>query len=287
MFEPYINSYKISILKLLGGHIFMPISEKVELLGKGLYSDIPDVLTIKSIPTASELDFVGSEDFEKTMLEVILPQAVEEDIDFKHLLEIDYQWICRCLRILNYGPFYTTNAIFCEDCGSTSYGEYQVNLETVKCKMLPDGFVNDIVIKKDEFLDFDQDIHIKLPTMQKMMNAEKDKAFKLANGKTNRELSRICYMISSIGNKKDLTPLEISMKIKNELSSADYIILKDRVQELADYGLRAGGSVQCPKCGSLDAAYVALMDDRFFRPTLGDLRKWKHYRSSREGKDVS
>ena len=34
----------------------MAISEKITLLGKGLYKDIPDVLTLKAIPTASELD---------------------------------------------------------------------------------------------------------------------------------------------------------------------------------------------------------------------------------------
>ena len=91
------------------------ISEKIELLGKGLYKDIPDVLTLHNIPTASELDYVGNEDFDKTMLENILPSAVEEKINFYDLLELDYQWICRCLRILNYGPYYTTNTIFCNE----------------------------------------------------------------------------------------------------------------------------------------------------------------------------
>ena len=38
------------------------ISEKIELLGKRLYSNIPPVLTLKNVPTASELDMVGSED---------------------------------------------------------------------------------------------------------------------------------------------------------------------------------------------------------------------------------
>ena len=42
----------------------MAISEKIELLGKGLYDDIPDQLTLKNIPTASELDYVGAEDFD-------------------------------------------------------------------------------------------------------------------------------------------------------------------------------------------------------------------------------
>lgn len=265
----------------------MPISEKVELLGKGLYKDIPDVLTLTAIPTASELDLVSGEDFEKTMLEIILPQAVQEKVDFKELLEIDFQWLCRCLRIINYGPYHTTNAIFCTECGKTSYGEYQVNLETIGCKPLPEGFVNDLVINRDEFLDFGGDVHLKLPTIQQMMNSEKDKAFQSADGKSNREFARMCYMISSIKGKSNLTPVEIRLMIRNEFSAADYVILRNRVQELADYGLRAGGKAQCPKCGNKDAAFIALLDDRFFRPTVGNLREWKNSRSTRPAKDVS
>ena len=96
----------------------MAISEKIELLGKGLYEDIPDVITLHDIPTASELEFVGSEDFDATMLEKVLPQIIEEKFDCRKLLEIDFQWICRCSRILSYGPYYTTNSIFCDECGS-------------------------------------------------------------------------------------------------------------------------------------------------------------------------
>ena len=101
----------------------MAISETIELLGKGCYkNNIPDTITLTSIPTASELDYVGSEDFEQVMLDNILPKAVKEDIPFRELLEIDFQWICRCLRILNYGPYHTTNAILCDQCGQTSFG---------------------------------------------------------------------------------------------------------------------------------------------------------------------
>ena len=265
----------------------MAISEKIELLGKGLYAGIPDTLTLTSIPTASELDYVGSEDFEKTMLESILPKAVEEKIDFKQLLEIDFQWVCRCLRIINYGPFYTTNTIFCPDCNKISHGEYQVNLETIECKPLPEGFVNDIVITKDEFIDFDGDVHLKLPTIQKMMNAEKDKAFQNAEGESNREFARICYMITSIKNRDNLNPIEIKMTIMNEFSDADYRILKTLASQLSDYGLRAGGTAQCPKCGSKNGAFMALTMDKFFRPTLGDLREWKNSKHAGSGKDIS
>ena len=95
----------------------MAITEKLELLGKGLYTDIPDIITLKSLPTISELEFVGNDDFDETMIEKILPQSVEEDINFNNLLEIDYQWILRCLRIFNYGPYHTTNSVYCPKCG--------------------------------------------------------------------------------------------------------------------------------------------------------------------------
>lgn len=263
------------------------VSEKIELLGKGLYSDIPDVLTMRSIPTASELDYVSSEDFEKTMLDIILPQSIEEKINFNNLLEIDYYWVCRCLRILNYGPYYTTNSIYCADCGKVSYGEYQVNLNTVDCVPIPEGFKNDIVVSRDEFIDFNGDIHLRLLTIKECLNAYNDKAFQTPDGGSNRELARMCYMITSMGSNSKMNPVDIKIRIQNDLSPADYIILKKRVDKLTDFGVRAGGVAQCPKCHSLNGKFIALTDDKFFRPTLGNLRKWKDDRSSGADKDVS
>lgn len=253
----------------------MAISEKITLLGAGLYKDIPDVLTLKSIPTASELDYVGREDFQATMLDTILPKAVEEDIDFRKLLEIDFHWVCRCLRILNYGPYYTTNTIYCSGCSNVSSGEYQVDLRTIEVKPLPAGFINSLVISKDEFIDFDGDVVLKLPTIQEMMNAEKDPLFKNSKGETNMSLARMCYMVKSIKTNSTLSIPETKMSIISKMTSADFLILKAKAGELADYGLRAGGTTVCPKCGAKDAAFVALVDDRFFRPTMGDLRAWK------------
>ena len=252
----------------------MAISEKIELLGKGLYKDIPDVLTLKSIPTASELDYVGGEDFQATMLDIIFPKAIEEKINFRQLLEIDFQWVCRCLRILNYGPYITTNAIYCPDCDQISHGEYRVDLRSVEVKMLPAGFKNEIKITRNEFIDFDGDIVLQLPTIQEAINANKDTFFADANGEVNTVLARLCYMIRSIkGNK--VSPTDAKFTIQNQLSSADFIMLKNVASDLTDYGLRAGGVTGCPKCHSKNAAYVALVDDRFFRPTVGDLRAWK------------
>lgn len=263
------------------------ISEKIELLGKGCYKDIPDVLTIKSLPTVSELDYASGEDFDATMLDKVLPQAVEEKINFRDLLEIDYQWILRCLRILNFGPYHTTNTVYCDKCGKTSYGEYSVDLRSIPCVPLPDGFKNEVKISKDSFIDFKGDVTFKLPTIQKVMNCYKDKAFQMSNGRVNRTLARICYMITSIKGNKEITPIDVKLIIDREFSPADYIFLKDSIHSLSDYGLRAGGTAQCPNCGNKEAAFIALVDDRYFRPTVGDLRKWRDSRNSGADKDVS
>lgn len=262
------------------------MSESIELLGKGIYSDIPDSLTLKAFPTVTELDYVSSEEFEKTMLETIFPQCIEEKINFHKLLEIDFQWICRCLRFLNYGPYFTTNAILCSNCG-TVRTEAQVDLRTVGCKALPEGFTGDIVIKKDELIDYNQDIHLHLLTIQEALDFRKDQAFKKKDGTPNLDYARICYSISSMGQQKDITPITAKLEIEKKMSPADFKILRSTVFELTDYGLRGGGRCQCPQCHSGDAAFVALADDRFFRPTVGDLRKGRNDRSLRGIKNSS
>ena len=113
------------------------------------------------------------------------------------------------------------------------------------------------------------------------MNAEKDPLFKDSKGDSNLGFARLCYMIKSIKGNSKLTPMDIKFTIQNQLSSADFFILKETATNLTDYGLRAGGKTVCPKCGSKDAAYIALVDDRFFRPTVGDLRSWKADRNAK------
>lgn len=264
------------------------ISETCELLGKGLYDKIPDVLTLTGIPTLSELEYVSGEDFDATMLDTILPGAISEDINTRDLLEIDYNWVCRCLRFLNYGPYYTTNAIWCSHCGKTHYGEYTVDLRSIETVPLPKAFVNEMIVKRDEFLDFTGgDVVFKLPTIQQKLNWEKDNAFKRPDGSINRELARICYVIKSIGSHTNMTPFEYKMLIEKEFSPADYIVLKTKVMELSNYGLRAAGIAQCPVCGAKDANFIALTTEKFFRPTLGDLREWKQHRGKGRNEDVS
>lgn len=255
------------------------ISEKIMLLGS--YDDIPSELTLKSMPTASELDYVGAEDFDEVMLNDILPKSIveSEGIDFRKIFEVDYYWICRALRILNYGPYHTTNSIFCDKCGEVSHGEYQVDLMTIPCNPIPEGF-NGTVVSRDTFLDFNDSISLRMLTIQDRLNINKDKAFIGKNGVINRELGRLCYMIKSIGNETGITPVQAKIIIQDKMSPADYVIFKEEVHEKMNFGLRAGGSCVCPKCGNNDASFIAIQDDRFFRPTLGDLRKWRDDRNS-------
>lgn len=256
------------------------MSEKIELLGKDLYTDIPAQLTLKAMPTVSELDYVGSEDFEETMLNVILPESVEENINFHKLLEIDFQWICRCLRFLNYGPYFTTNVILCNQCGPVR-GEHQVDLRIVDVKPLPKDFKNELIIKKGELLDYKEEIHLHLLTIQEAINLRKDKLFTRPNGEINTEFARICYSMSAMGQDVNMTPINAKVEIENKMSPADYKVLRDRISDLMDFGLRGGGRCKCPQCGSNEAAFIALADDRFFRPTVGDIWKGRDDRNLR------
>lgn len=258
----------------------MAVSEKIELLGKNIYTDIPGQLTLKSFPTVTELDYVGSEDFEETMLNEIFPKSIEEQVNFHKLLEIDFQWICRGFRFLNYGPFWTTNGFVCDKCGPIRI-EAQVDLRTVGCKPLPETFSNDIVISKDDLIDYEKDIHLHLLTIQEVLNARKDPAFKKADGSPNMEFARVCYSISSMGSDKNMNAFAAKLEIEKNLSPADYKILKAKIAELTDYGLRGAGRCKCPQCHSENAAFLALADDRFFRPTVGDLKAGRNDRNLR------
>ena len=255
------------------------------MLGKGLYKDIPDELTLQAIPTVSELDYVSAEDFKQVMLENILPQAIKEDVDPTQLLDIDYYWVTRCLRLLNYGPYHTVGRVFCSECGVVE-GEARVDLRAVECKPLPENFKNDIVISKDELIDFKEDIHLHLLTVREVMNSEKDKMFNIGGKKGNAQFARMCYMINKVGNRTDMNAINAKAMIEDELTPADYQVLKAKVNELTDYGLRAGGVVTCPKCKKREATFLTFIDDKFFRPTLGDIRAGRDHRCIREKKNA-
>lgn len=257
------------------------MSEKFELIGDYPESyGIPKTLTASAIPTVSELDYVGSEDFEATMIEKILPAAISPKIDFNNLYDFDFYWVCRIVRFLNYGPYFTTNAIYCPDCGTTSRGEYSVDLRSVECKVPPKGVEATLIVKKDEFFDYDKDVVLKFVTIKDVLTYQKDPMF----SSKNSNFARLCYSIKEMGGQQ-VNPVEAKIEIEDKMSPADYAILKNRAGELLDYGLRLGGSTQCPECGKHNASFMALVDDRFLRPTMGDLKQWKADRDRRKDED--
>lgn len=234
----------------------MPITERVQLLGN--YQSIPKVLTISSLDTSKDMSLVGEEDYDSMLLFRVIPELVQEKVDLSELLEIDFRWLCRCIRILSYGSIHTTNSIFCNDCGKTSYGDYKVNLNTVICKPLPSLFDNQIILHKDEFIELTDIIIMKLPTIAQVLDAVADKRF------DHRSIAEFCYSVLSINNKVMTDPAEVLQYLSQYVSVADYWIMKELYFHLSDYGLRSGGRTQCPHCNKNTGVFVALPDDRFF-----------------------
>lgn len=253
------------------------LSEKVVLIAQDAYSTIPNELNVNAVPTATELEYVGAEDFDKAMVNDVLPKVVDdsEGMDFSELYDFDYDWLCRCLRLKSYGPYFTTNRIFCPDCNDVHRGEYQVDLRSVPITPMPKGFVNDLTIDADEFIECKDRIYFKLLTVKDKMHIDQDTMFDRSDGTKNLSLARLCYQIKSIGNQKDMTPLDVRQYITKKMSAADYEILKDCVAKLTNFGMHVMGYTACPVCGSKNAYYIALQQDKFFRPSVGDIKQYK------------
>lgn len=253
------------------------LSEKVVLIAQDAYSTIPNELNVNAVPTATELEYVGAEDFDKAMVHDVLPKVVDDSqgMDFSELYDFDYDWLCRCLRLKSYGPYFTTNRIFCPDCNDVHRGEYQVDLRSVPITPMPKWFVNDLTVDADEFIDCKDRISFKLLTVKDKMHIDQDAMFDRSDGTKNLSLARLCYQIKSIGNQKDMTPLDVRQYITKKMSAADYEILKDCVAKLTNFGMHVMGYTACPVCGSKNAYYIALQQDKFFRPSVGDIKQYK------------
>lgn len=242
----------------------MGISERVELLST--YTDIPHVLTLSAMSTELELELVSNEDYNATMLDIIFPKLVQGDINFRHLLEIDYQWLCRCLRILSYGSEVTIRSIICDECGSTSQGEYKIDIRLVECKPLPQGFVNNFIIQPESFLDESIGyVSFHLPTVDEYTKITDS----LREFDSNPMFSRICHVIDSIGNVRFDSPEAVKLFIQDNISAADYQVLCSTVMRMSDYGLKSYGDIVCPKCKKPGAKFLALADDIYF------IRPWE------------
>lgn len=253
------------------------LSESVVLLGQNMYKTIPNTININAVPTASELEYVGAEDFDRTMVMSIFPKVVDnsDGMDFTELLEIDYDWICRCLRIKSYGPYITTNRIYCNDCNEAHKGDYQVDLRNVGITPLPDNASKVIRIDSDEFLECKDDFELNLLTMNDKLVQQQDSMFDRKDGTRDGALANICYMVKRIGSEEGITPIDVRNYIMNKLSAVDYEILKTIVSEKTNFGLHVMGNVECPVCHGKDAYFIALRQDKFFRPSMGDIKQYK------------
>lgn len=268
-------------------HMIVAPTEQVTLLGNGQYKNIPDVLNISAIPGISELRYVSAEDVDTCMLDEILPQVVKEKINFRELLSIDYEWLCRCIRLLSYGPYHSTNMLGCSDCNEMVYGDYLVDLRTVPCEALPEKWVNDIVIPSREFLDTQSEIRFQLDTIQTRINAFNDKLFKRQGSKDmNRELAIMSYTITAINGKTNLTPIEVKLELE-KLSAIDYTILVEEYNQRLGFGLGMWGKATCPKCKGPNGRFLALADDKFFRPSVLSVRKWRDDCNRRKAENAS
>ena len=263
------------------------MTEQVSLMGAGLYDGIPDTITISELPTASELDYVAADDFHEVMLTKILPKCIEEDFDPKKLFEFDYYWVLRCLRIMNYGPYVEVGRIFCANCNEYTDGPFQCDVTAVESKPVPPNVRDMLHISRNEFMNFQKDVDLKLLTIQDVLNSRKDKQFQDALGNHDSSFARLCYEITAIGGIP-ADPVSTRTTIKSELSPADYRILQAVSRELLDFGLRSGGKVRhtCTNCGSDDGRFFVFVDEQFFRPSLDSLREWRKNRDRREDDDL-
>ena len=123
---------------------------------------------------------------------------------------------------------------------------------------------------------------MKLLTIQEVINARNDTAFVRVDGKADTNYARLCYSIKSIKNNTNMTPMDARTYIQKNFSAADYQILRQRFHDVANYGLRGAGAITCPKCKKEEATFIALQDERFFRPLVDDLRRWKADRTERK-----
>lgn len=236
----------------------MGLSEKVSLLST--YPDIPSVLTISAITTEHELELVSSEDYDRTMIDSIFPKVIKEDIEFYTLLEIDYQWLCRCIRMLSYGNEVTARSIICDDCEAVCQGEYKVDFRYVDCKPLPVGFNNQCKVQTWETFDESIFVRFHLLTIREYLDVL-DTLYLYDN---NAVLSRVCHMIDKVNDIQLDNPVKAKEYILNTMSAAEYQMICNQMLQRADYGLRSYGSIKCPKCKSNNARFLMLPNDIYF-----------------------
>lgn len=119
--------------------------------GGKLYGDNFDGnITLRAMTTIEERMRTGSEDYYNTMSEIVNNCIVDNrnpdgsyKIDSKRFTLFDFDAVCVKLRIISYGPLYTTTAV-CTLCGQTF--THKADLRDLEFKFLPEDFVEPYIV---------------------------------------------------------------------------------------------------------------------------------------------
>lgn len=242
------------------------------------YSDvgIPQTVTLSSYTSRMEKLRLSSDNLHQAMIKHILPQVIEPKIDVGKLYEPDYYLLLRHLRLITWGPFWTSQSWVCTNCkneGGTLgkfYNEpHQIDLNTVGVLRPDEGEVlkTSFVIKPNEFYLTNGEVKMHL-------NRCKDMLFYSAKvGKGDEEFRSLAAAISSVSDM-DFVDISEAAEWLGGLPAVDEQIIETRYKEEFNVGLQSRVEFTCPKCGGRAWAYVPI-NDYYFRPTKEDLKEWQ------------
>ena len=107
-------------------------------------------ITLRAMTTIEERMRLGSEDYYSTMSEIVNRCIVDNinpdgsyKIDSKRFTIFDFDAVCIKLRIISYGPLYSTEAV-CTVCGHQF--RHKADLRELEFKFVPDDFVEPYTI---------------------------------------------------------------------------------------------------------------------------------------------
>ena len=238
---------------------------------------IPKSIIISSYTSRMEKLRNSSDDLHQAMIKHILPQVIEPKIDVKKLYEPDYYLVLRHLRILTWGPFWTSRAWVCSDCVNEdgSKGKFyqdkptQINLGDIAV-LRPETneeLKTSVVVKPDDFIGLDCEVKLHLNRCQDML------FFSAKVLKGDEDFRALAASISSVSGQ-DFVDISEAAEWLGNLSAADEEILEEKYHDAFNVGLQKTVEFKCPVCGGKAHAYVPI-NDYYFRPTKENLKEWK------------
>lgn len=240
------------------------------------YENIPPTVTLSSYTTGMEQLRVSSDNLNKVMINSILPQVIEPKIPITELYEPDFFLLLRHLRILTWGPFYTTGAWYCQDCinddglkGKLVFKDKQINLAEIPV-IRPDKddeLKTKITLTPDDFIFLDATVNMHLNKCKDIL------LYDIKLPKDRQDLVPIAASISHVSGLDFVDIREVVDWLYN-LSPADSDIIKFAYKDAFNIGLSSKYNFTCPECGGRALCSVPV-NDAYFRPSRSDLQAWK------------